>query len=251
MKKLTKILVFSILGVFLLAGTAMGITIDGEMNDWGITAWTGFSTADDVDSPVTGYSNGVYYWEEDGVGANGYVGPAYGGQDFDIEALYVTVDSGNLYVGVITGFFPDTVYYMGDIAIDLNGDGIYEYGIDTTNGQLYTVLTTDDWIPSSHTCSSPASIKGAPTGTPTGTPPDFYYGPGKLNSNPGDIYVIEAIMASASALGWSGSGNFHITQSCGNDAGDLHIPEPATMLLLGTGLLGLAVLGRKKMFKKS
>ena len=250
MKKLTKILVFSILGVFLLAGTAMGITIDGEMNDWGITAWTGFSTADDVDSPVTGYSNGVYYWEEDGVGANGYVGPAYGGQDFDIEALYVTVDSGNLYVGVITGFFPSGSYDMGDIGIDLNDDGIYEYGIDTTDGLLYTGLTADDWTDSSHPCSSPASIIGAPTGTPTGTPPNFYYGTGSLNSTSENIYVIEA-MASASDLGWNGSGSFHITQTCGNDAGDLHIPEPATMLLLGTGLLGLAVLGRKKMFKKS
>jgi hypothetical protein len=33
--------------------------------------------------------------------------------------------------------------------------------------------------------------------------------------------------------------------------GGLNAPEPATMLLFGTGLIGMAAVGRKKFFNKS
>ncbi|RLB16441.1 MAG: hypothetical protein DRG82_09070, partial [Deltaproteobacteria bacterium] len=79
-------ILFAVLAVFLWVGSAMAITIDGNMADWGIPSLHGFNDggAEGAGSAVSGYNNGVYYWEEEGVGTSsygysGWVEPGYGG----------------------------------------------------------------------------------------------------------------------------------------------------------------------------
>jgi len=64
-----------------------------------------------------------------------YLNPGYGGQEYDVEAIYTTWDNDYLYVGIMTGREqnPTTGWAPGDIAFDLGSDNSFEFGLVTSS----------------------------------------------------------------------------------------------------------------------
>ncbi|MBI4948697.1 MAG: PEP-CTERM sorting domain-containing protein [Deltaproteobacteria bacterium] len=220
----------SALATFALAigvcGSAGAVTIDGSFST---AEWAG------------------YYSTEDWVGSNGYVGPGYGGQSFDVEYLALYMDGNNLYFALQTGFnvtsgvlYGGYLYKPGDFAIDVNNDGVYDYALDfsvsgsTVNYSLYQVTAWKNSMYAQHAAADPFEYKTATTSSPllsfTGS-----------EGTSGSSYVLEGgFDASYLTLYSGGPVTLHWTMECGNDYLNVTttpVPEPSTIMLLGGGLL--------------
>ena len=160
-------------------------------------------------------------------------------------SLFTNYPQGGITVGSWATF-------SGDLAIDLPGGTSYEYGIALTNhngiiaGNLYNVSNwnlSNFYAPSGYGYNQ-NQIVTIGAGTDIG---DAAVSWSSIGSNP--IYRIDVtiaknlIPADIIGLHWP-------VATCANDYvdGPTSVPEPATMLLFGSGLIGLAGIGRK--FKK-
>lgn len=223
-------------------------------------------------------------WTTFAVDENG-TNPGAGGQAFDAEYLAYKLDGNMLSLGLQTGFdlsdghqvYSDGKdYYAGDLALSFDGavtlgDATsYEYAVD------FGFLTKDydgDLVGGS---SGTAGIDTAGVYGVSGWNNDIYYtasNPFAMESgtfvsgfathgltvgNSGESYF-RFVSFDVSSLGLSLTDGLtldaHWTMSCGNDtvngqADVAPVPEPATMLLFGTGFAGLAgILRRKKQMK--
>jgi len=277
MNKQKLVLLISV-AVFLFvfgSGIASAYTIDGIVSDdWGIDLTSAVSkyylnnntptgpTVDTITEDNADQSSGV----------NTYVGPGYthNGNTYDVEAIYFDNDAEYGYIAIISGVAPLAVhnsgdhqpgYKAGDIGISLTGgSGDYEYGININNDyeggySSAQLMSVTDWarvgfFPD----ADPWKIN---SGSAAGSAEAFYTGyTEEYDSTYNGHYVLEvAFFLEDLGLSFGDELTIHWTMECGNDYLDLvatvdPIPEPATMVLFGTGLIGIAGIGRKKLIKK-
>lgn len=231
---------------------ALSITVDGYLSDWGLNT-SSFGENDNNWDPGL---PGVYVFQEDWVGSGDYVGPGYGAQNYDVEAILVTVVGQNLYVAIATGFPQWGIkdWDAGDIAFDVGSDGEWDYALvisnyvdgdnsrETVLGGFYQVSSWADVAYEEHAVSNPFRME---EGSLIGTT-DFVY---QRDPDHEEFprYFIEAAIPLA-WLGYPGKITVNWTMECGNDYGKVEatIPEPASILLLGSGLFVVGAFLRKK-----
>ena len=241
----------------IIAPSAMaGYIVDGSVSDWGIDL--NLASSDgylDGVSPTSPTANSETEDDNSVDGNVGYLNPGWGGQTFDVEAMYFDNDATTGYLAIITGF-PITGaqnFLPGDLGISADNDFIYEYGIDLPydNGvpvQLETVSAwTSVFYPDYGTVADPFQINAS---TDAGDATFAYSG---TATNSHYVYEFSFLLADL-GLENGGDVNFHWTMGCGNDflvlQADVNpVPEPASMLLLGIGLIGLGIVGRKRLSK--
>jgi len=231
MKKLSKTLIITVLSVFLVAGSAMATPML-ELSD-GTTGTTTLVIQDGSALDELPYAGGVLYNGALGVFivniTTGITKPLIGGMDYpmmDLNSLNLSSSS----AGTLTIKWTDTGFTLPDT---LSGFNSFIGG--TTTG----TVTLDTYLDEKNDAFGMTTLLSSLGPFSTMAFSDEY----QMAINPADPFSL-TIVATITHTG----SQYNITSF---DAGISPVPEPATMLLLGSGLIGLARFGRKKLlFRK-
>lgn len=241
--------------IFLIPGASFALTL----SDLG----TQITIADGINNSGTSQSLGPA--GEDNETEFGTVAT----QPWDLEGMFWNSAENTLYI--VGGFDFANGYrreYFGDVFIGYDEDsGDYDYVLDLPNyftdspnqalgaSGSYLVYSGDysTQDASYRNESNPYAYKS--NGSTDGT--KYNYLTGQLtgtsfddwNSCRAPHYFLGIEVSDTIAAAINSGDLIHATLSCGNDTIHGQVPEPATLLLLGTGLLGTGIISRRKIKK--
>lgn len=262
MKTYSKILLTSLLAIFLIAGNAMALNITIDDNRQSSGTWYSPTTEDQEVEP--GMVN-TQVWDLEGFFLEGNTLSMVGGFNFAASAPGYNYTSGDIFIdingdaeyGDSAGTNPDLDNYGYDYVIHVNDWAATSYDVYALDSD--SVLT--DVLSYNNPMSNPWTFT-PDTGDTAIASGNFTYASGLSDADSGGFLgdyggAASHYMVSGFDLSFLDSGTdftVHFTMECGNDnlmgSGTTPIPEPASMLLLGTGLMGMAGIGRKTIVKK-